>query len=63
MTYETIGTTDVRVIPPGVLSEDQPGSVALVRDGVFITIFGWLPDITVRQLREVATALIMARSG
>lgn len=63
VTYETVGTTDVRVIPPGVLSDDQPGSVALVRDGVFITVFGWLPDITVRQLRDVATALVMAPSG
>lgn len=63
VTYETIGTTDVRVIPPGVLSADQPGSVALVRDGVFITIFGWSPDVTASDLCEVAATLVAAPSA
>jgi hypothetical protein len=43
VSYEKIDGTDARVIPPGVLAPEQPGSVTLVQDGVFITLLAGCP--------------------
>jgi hypothetical protein len=58
VSYETIGTTEMRVIPPAVLAPGQPGSVALVEDGVFITLYGWAPDLSEDDLRAIALTLV-----
>ena len=61
VSYEKVGDTDARVsFPPGVLGPDQPGSVTLVRDGIFITLFGWLPDLTADDLRSIASTMVAA---
>jgi hypothetical protein len=54
VSYETLGDTPIRVIPPGIQGEEQPGSVTMVRDGVFISLFGWLPGFDADQLRAIA---------
>ena len=54
VSYETLGDTPIRVIPPGIQGEGQPGSVTMVRDGVFISLFGWLPGFDADQLRDIA---------
>jgi hypothetical protein len=59
VSYEKIGDTEARVIVPGVLAPGQPGSVALVRDGVFITLFGWLPDLSAEDLRSIASTMVV----
>ena len=46
------------MIPPDVPAPGQPGSVALVRDGVFITLFGWLPDLSAEDLRSIAPTMV-----
>lgn len=46
------------MIPPGVLAPGQPGSVTLVRDGVFITLFGWLPALSAEDLRSIAATMV-----
>jgi hypothetical protein len=58
VSYEKIGGTEARVIPPGVLAPGQPGSVTLVRDGVFITLFGWLPALSTDDLRSIAATML-----
>jgi hypothetical protein len=57
VSYETLGDTPIRVIPPGIQGEGQPGSVTMVRDGVFISLFGWLTGFDADQLREIAGPL------
>jgi hypothetical protein len=54
VSYEAVGDTPIRVIPPGIQGEGQPGSVTLVRDGVFISLYGWLPGFDADRLREIA---------
>lgn len=63
VSYEKIGDTEARVIPPGVLAPGQPGSVTLVRNGVFITLFGWLPDLSTEDLRSIAATVVAARAA
>jgi hypothetical protein len=63
VSYEKIGGTEARVIPPGVLAPGQPGSVALVRDGVFITLFGWLPDLSTEDLRSIAATMVETKAA
>ena len=63
VSYEKIGDTEARVIPPGVLAPGQPGSVALVRDGVFITLFGWLPDLSTEDLRSIAATMVETKAA
>jgi hypothetical protein len=58
VSYEKIGDTEARVIPPGVLAPGQPGSVTLVRDGVLIVLFGWLPDLSAEDLRSIAATMV-----
>jgi hypothetical protein len=57
VSYEMLGETKVRVIPPGVMAEGQPGSVTMVKGGLLITLFGWLPDLTEKELREIASTV------
>jgi hypothetical protein len=63
VSYEKIRETEARVIPPGVLAPGQPGSVTLVRDGVFITLFGWLPDLSTEDLRSIAARVVAAQAA
>jgi len=63
VSYEKIGDTEARVIPPGVLAPGQPGSVTLVREGVFVTLFGWLPDLSAEDLRSIAATVVGATAA
>jgi hypothetical protein len=63
VSYEKIGDTEARVIPPGVLAPGQPGSVTLVRDGVLIALYGWLPDLSTEDLRSIAVTVVAAKAA
>ena len=57
VSYEDLNGTSVRVIPVGVQDPRQPGSVTMVRGRIMITIFGWMPDFTEDELRQVASTV------
>jgi hypothetical protein len=63
VSYEKIGDAQARVIPPGVLAPGQPGSVAQVRDGVFITLIGWLPDLSTEDPRSIAATVVETKAA
>jgi hypothetical protein len=54
---QIVGVHRALVIPPGVQGLDQPGSVTIVIDGVLVSVYGWLPDITVLELVDVAATV------
>jgi hypothetical protein len=63
VSYEKIGDTEARVIPPGVLAPEQPGSVTLVRGGVLIALYGWLPDLSTEDLRSIAATVVGTKAA
>lgn len=62
VTYEELAGTRIRVVPVGVQDAAQPGSVAMVKEGVMITVFGWMPDLTEDDLRQIASTVSQFRS-
>jgi hypothetical protein len=63
VSYERIGGTEVRVIPPGIQGPEQSGSVTMVKEGLLVSLIGWLPDLTIEDLRDIASTVALPQDS